>query len=50
MFAISAMVGALALSRVLEDSTRSDEMLQSVSEQLIALNAPNVLGHSDSQD
>jgi TetR/AcrR family transcriptional repressor of nem operon len=41
MLAVSAMVGALALSRAMTDSARSDDLLRSVREQLIALNEPN---------
>ncbi|MEB6540945.1 TetR/AcrR family transcriptional regulator [Serratia plymuthica] len=50
MFAVSAMVGALALSRVMADSPRSDEILRSVSKQLISLNGPKIPEHSDNLD
>jgi TetR/AcrR family transcriptional repressor of nem operon len=36
MLAVSAMVGALALSRVITDPARSDALLRSVREQLVA--------------
>ncbi|UXN57409.1 TetR/AcrR family transcriptional regulator [Phyllobacterium zundukense] len=50
MLAISALVGALALSRVMTDPARSDALLHSVCEQLMAFNEPNELAHTDNQD
>lgn len=41
MFAISAMVGALALSRVMTDVARSDALLSSVCEHLLTLSRPD---------
>ena len=40
MLAVSAMVGALALSRVITDPARSDALLRSVREQLVAFGEP----------
>lgn len=50
MLAVSAMVGALALSRVITDPARSDALLSSVREQLVALNEPNERMLSANQD
>jgi TetR/AcrR family transcriptional repressor of nem operon len=50
MLAVSAMVGALALSRVITDPARSDDLLSSVREQLMALNVPNERMLSGNQD
>ncbi|WP_413791129.1 MULTISPECIES: TetR/AcrR family transcriptional regulator [unclassified Pseudomonas] len=50
MFAVSAMVGALSLSRVMTDAPRSDELLRNVSEQLISLYGPSVPERSDNPD
>ncbi len=38
MLAVSAMIGALLLSRVQVDPKRSDTLLRSVRERLLALN------------
>ncbi|CAN7735628.1 TetR/AcrR family transcriptional regulator [Variovorax sp. LjRoot290] len=50
MLAVSAMVGALALSRVMADPARSDDLLRSVREQLVAFNEPNERTRSGNQD
>lgn len=50
MLAVSAMVGALALSRVMTDPARSDDLLHSVREQLVAFNEPNERALSGNQD
>lgn len=50
MLAVSAMVGALALSRVMTDPARSNALLRSVSEQLVAFNEPNEAALSGNQD
>lgn len=50
MLAVSAMVGALALSRAMTDPARSDDLLRSVREQLVAVNEPNVRALSGNQD
>ncbi|WPG41551.1 TetR/AcrR family transcriptional regulator [Variovorax sp. EBFNA2] len=50
MLAVSAMVGALALSRVIIDPARSDDLLSSVREQLVALKGPNERALSGNRD
>ncbi|UXN57444.1 TetR/AcrR family transcriptional regulator [Phyllobacterium zundukense] len=50
MFAVSAMVGALALSRVMTDSARSDALLHGVRKQLMAFDEPNESARSGNKD
>lgn len=46
MLAVSAMVGALALSRVMTDPSRSDALLQTVRDHLVAFDDANELARS----
>lgn len=50
MLAVSAMVGALALSRVMTDPARSDALLHSVREHLMAFADANELARSGTHD
>lgn len=50
MLAVSAMVGALALSRVMPDPARSDDLLRSVRLSLMAFSEPNEPALTGNQD